>query len=82
MFYRNYSGGLECFTRGGITFSWVGLIGVVIFLAIAVTVVWMLVKQSKRSHVNLVDEKLEMLYVNGEITEEEFLRRKSIIAKK
>lgn len=82
MFYRGFSEGFECFGRDYMHSSWLGLIGVLVFTAVAVLVVILLFKRSKNNTISIANEKLEMLYVKGEITEEEFLRRKKLLGNK
>lgn len=59
-----------------------GYFGGYMMIAIALVVViigFLLFKRSKKSKNDDVLESLKMLYVKGEITEEEFLRRKDVI---
>lgn len=61
-------------------FGFMGLFGLLILIA-AVVIIVLLVRNKKSSNSNLLEE-LKLLYIKGEITEEEYLNRKNVIGKK
>ena len=85
MFYRGYNvieQGCSRFASGG----W-GMIGAWILIALAIIAAVVLIvavtKKSDftRSRDNELMQTLKMKYVNGEISEEEYLKRKEILKK-
>ncbi len=83
MFFRGYNGieqGCFRFASGG----W-GMIGAWILIALAViTVVVLIVSATRKSNLNRdndIMQNLKMKYVNGEISEEEYIKRKEILKK-
>lgn len=71
---------MDGFGRGFGHFGFMGIFGLLIVAAIVVIIV-LLVKNKKSSGNDLIGE-LKSLYVRGEITEEEYLKRKSVLKKK
>lgn len=61
-------------------FGFMGLIGLLIIAAIVVVIIF--VVKNKKSIDSDIIEELKVLYARGEITEEEYLKRKSVIKKK
>lgn len=59
--------------------SWLIAAGVILLI---VSVVYLLIKQNNQTSGSNVLESLKTKYVNGEITEEEYLERRKIINEK
>jgi len=83
MFFRGYNGveqGCLRFASGG----W-GMVGIWLLVALAViTVVVLIVSASRKTNFNRDNDliqALKMKYVNGKISEEEYLKRKEILRK-
>lgn len=80
MFGRGYNGLNGCFGGFGFMNDGIGmLIFLILIVAIVVTVILLLNKYRKRqSNVTAMDE-LKLMFVKGEILEEEYLKRKRLI---
>ncbi|MBN4050740.1 MAG: hypothetical protein COA82_06420 [Alkaliphilus sp.] len=82
MFGRGYFVNNGCFGYGFFNTGWHMLITIGILLVI-VAVTYSLIKKSKKSALNNSSlESLKMKYVQGEITEEEYLNRKKVLNRK
>ncbi|PHS35177.1 MAG: hypothetical protein COA82_05650 [Alkaliphilus sp.] len=82
MFGRGFSGNYNCFGYGHFGNGWIFLIPLaILFTFIAVT--YLLYSRARRkSEHNYIIESLKSKYVHGEITEEEYLKRKNVLSKK
>lgn len=76
--YRGFNG--ICGTRGFYGFHGGGIMGLVLLIVVAV-VIYKMYKSRSFIGPNPLDE-LKMKYVNGELTEEEYLRKKEVLKKK
>lgn len=72
-YYGNGCGGYSLFHNG-----WGLLIGIIILVTIAL-LFYFIVHNKKKQASSDAAESLKLKYVQGEITEEEYLRRKSVI---
>lgn len=82
MGYGNCFGGRGDFGGFGGNMMGFGIINILVYAIIIAVIVYALVYVFKRSSLskgNEALEKLKMMYVDGEISEEEFKRRKKII---
>lgn len=77
MFGRGFYGQGACFGAGGL---WGGLMMFGFFLIIGALVFWFIKKGTSKEN-NLV-ENLQTRYVLGEITEEEYLKKREILKRK
>lgn len=85
MRYGNCIGGRGNFVGFGGNMMVFEIINLLVYAIIIAAIVYALVYVFKRSSLskgNEALEKLKMMHVNGEISEEEFVRRKKIIEKK
>lgn len=78
---NGWTGYNECdfgFSKGYLSiWHYLIMIGVVLIIIAIVAF-----RKSKSSNSSEAVEKLKMLYVNGDITEEEYLKRKNVIERK
>jgi putative membrane protein len=84
MFDRGFQGGYRgggCFA-GGYLGGWHMLIMAVILLAVIFTVIYLVNKSTHRNDNKDVLDILKMKYVQGELTEEEYTKRKELLLKK
>lgn len=75
--------GFNWFNRGACAFGLGGYFGVWHFLIIATIIIFigiLLLKKKRKSAHNAID-LLKKMYVSGEISEEEYLKRKSVVEK-
>ncbi len=79
MFGNGWSGSASCGFGSGYFSIWhyAVIIGVVIIIFAIVSL-----KKSKSSTTSGAVEKLKNLYISGEISEEEYLKRKNVIERK
>lgn len=82
---NGFFGNNGCFGNGGYGFMHGGLgmlIVIGVLLAIAILIYFLARKNNKKMINHTVIETLKMKYVQGEITEEEYLKRKEVLSKK
>lgn len=81
MFRRGFYGVGSCFGSGyGFMNGGLGILAMVVFAVLAVMLIMHFAKKSgyKRTN-NIVFEELKMRFAKGEITEEEYVKRKNIL---
>ncbi|MDF2609562.1 MAG: uncharacterized protein K0R92_1036 [Lachnospiraceae bacterium] len=70
----------DCFGFGYWNNGWVMILITVVLIVLAVVILSLLVRKNKvKTSKSAAMETLKMKYVQGEITEEEFLRRKDVL---
>ncbi len=85
-FGRGYNGIDHCFERFGIMpgGSWLFLIYLAV-IVITITVVLLVNRNKRGQSVNTLDsraiDELKLLYARGEISEEEYMKRKNFLSK-
>lgn len=80
MYGRGYNGFTNCFGSGFIYGGWGMMLLMAVFTLLAVAVIIYFVKRSGRHQSsNEALQALKMRLVKGEISEEEYLRRKTIL---
>ncbi len=82
MFSRGFNSFRGCFSNGFFYNGWNMLIVVGIILIIATTVYFLIRRNRSIVSSQSALELLTMKYVKGEITEEEYLRRKEVLDRK
>lgn len=81
MFFRGYNGfSGGCFNNmaGG---GWLSILFFGLIIIAAIVLVLVLVKSGKSTTKNNALDSLKMKYINGEISEEEYLKRKDVLSK-
>jgi putative membrane protein len=76
-----FSGGFECFENGFLEGDMHFIIGLVILVIISVVIIFFIGKGRKNKNINNILEILKIKYINGEITEEEYKKRKDVLSK-
>lgn len=82
--FRNFDNGLyggNCLGFGLFNNGWSTLIGGGLFVLMIVLFIIIVHNKNKRMHSDAAIENLKIRYVQGEITEEEYLRRRDFIGK-
>ncbi|PKM55853.1 MAG: hypothetical protein CVV00_02365 [Firmicutes bacterium HGW-Firmicutes-5] len=85
MFQRGFQGGYRggaCWSGGYLGYGWHMLIMAVVLLAIIFTVIYLVNKSSHRHDNKDVLDILKMKYVQGDLTEEEYTKKKDLLLKK
>lgn len=77
--FNGFSGNNGCFGYGFMNNGWNMLIVVGVFLAIALLIYFLVHNRKKVISNQSTVEILKMKYVQGEITEEEYLKRKNVL---
>lgn len=62
--------------------GYVGFLGIIAVLLIGILVFVIISKRKKSENVEKIIESLNYKYVNGDITEEEYIRKKELLLKK
>lgn len=81
MYGRGYNGFSNCFTSGyGFMNSGIGMILMFAFILIAtIAVIYLITRINRRKPANDALEALKIRLAKGEISEDEYLRRKNLI---
>ena len=87
MYGRGYTGrgfgeNAKCFGYGFMNNGWSMLFAIVVLLIIALLIYFIVHNRNKKVSKNSVFEALKMKYVQGEISEEEYLKRKDVLGRK
>lgn len=81
MFRRGFYGAGNCFVNGyGFMNSGLGILAMAVLVVLTVILIMHFVRKSSYKQTNnIVLEELKMRFVKGEITEEEYIKRKNIL---
>ncbi|MBS3994693.1 MAG: SHOCT domain-containing protein [Alkaliphilus sp.] len=80
MYGSRYNGINSCFERFGFMHNGIGMILVfILILAITVTIILLLTRNSRHKSGDSALKELKLRYAKGELSEEEFLKRKHLI---
>jgi putative membrane protein len=80
MFGRGYNEFNSCFGNGfGFMHNGIGMILMFLFIVIVITVIFLITRTKRYKSANVAMESLKIRLAKGEITEDEYIKRKTLI---